>query len=138
MLNGLEMLLLEEEMNGWKCDKCSNKNATKMVRFWKLPKVWMVVLQRFDNTSKIRNSIDIIEKLRINNNIEISSATPVEYQLYAIANHYGNLNGGHYTATCKNKNEWYEYDDMQITKIANIQNILLQNRNAYALFYERL
>ena len=27
---------------------------------------------------------------------------PVYYDLYAISNHYGSLNGGHYTATCKN------------------------------------
>jgi len=24
------------------------------------------------------------------------------YDLYAVSNHYGSLNGGHYTAMCKN------------------------------------
>ena len=27
---------------------------------------------------------------------------PVLYDLYAVSNHYGSLNGGHYTATCLN------------------------------------
>ena len=37
----------------------------------------------------------------------------VLYDLYAISNHYGSLNGGHYTAFCKNPiaGKWYEFDD---------------------------
>jgi ubiquitin C-terminal hydrolase len=27
---------------------------------------------------------------------------PVYYDLYAVSNHFGGLNGGHYTATCLN------------------------------------
>lgn len=35
------------------------------------------------------------------------------YDLYAVSNHYGSLNGGHYTAMCKNPvaNSWFEFDD---------------------------
>jgi ubiquitin carboxyl-terminal hydrolase 4/11/15 len=34
------------------------------------------------------------------------------YDLFAISNHYGSLNGGHYTAYAKNiDNKWYEFDD---------------------------
>ena len=34
------------------------------------------------------------------------------YDLYAIVNHFGNLNGGHYTAYAKNPDgNWYDYND---------------------------
>ena len=42
---------------------------------------------------------------------------PVLYDLYAVSNHYGSLNGGHYTATCKNsiKGQWFYFDDSRVT-----------------------
>ena len=30
------------------------------------------------------------------------SQAQVNYDLYAVSNHFGSLNGGHYTASCKN------------------------------------
>ena len=35
------------------------------------------------------------------------------YDLYAVSNHYGTMNGGHYTAMCQNpvNKLWYEFDD---------------------------
>ena len=43
------------------------------------------------------------------------------YDLYAVSNHYGTMNGGHYTAMCQNPltKSWYEFDDSQVSKIAN-------------------
>lgn len=42
-----------------------------------------------------------------------NAPNPVIYDLYAISNHYGSLNGGHYTATCMNviDGKWYEFND---------------------------
>ena len=31
-----------------------------------------------------------------------NESEPVFYDLYGVSNHYGSLNGGHYTAYCKN------------------------------------
>ena len=41
------------------------------------------------------------------------------YDLYAVSNHYGTMNGGHYTAMCQNavNKMWYEFDDSQVTKL---------------------
>lgn len=34
------------------------------------------------------------------------------YDLYAVSNHFGSLNGGHYTASAKNPDgRWYYYND---------------------------
>jgi ubiquitin C-terminal hydrolase len=42
------------------------------------------------------------------------------YDLYAVSNHYGSLNGGHYTAMCKNPvaGSWFEFDDTSVKKIS--------------------
>ena len=44
---------------------------------------------------------------------------PVYYDLYAVSNHYGSLNGGHYTAYCLNsiQNRWYDFDDSRVSAV---------------------
>ena len=56
------------------------------------------------------------------------------YKLYGICNHIGNINSGHYTATIKNNNRWYNYDDDNITLLNN--NIITDK--AYCLFYQKI
>ena len=42
------------------------------------------------------------------------------YDLYAVSNHYGSMNGGHYTAFCTNPiyNRWFEFDDESVIQIS--------------------
>ena len=58
------------------------------------------------------------------------------YDLYAVSNHYGSLNGGHYTAFCQNPvhKKWFEFDDTDVTKVEP-QNTV--TKAAYVLFYRR-
>ena len=39
------------------------------------------------------------------------------YDLFGVVNHFGSLNGGHYTATCKNSidNNWYYFNDSSVS-----------------------
>jgi ubiquitin C-terminal hydrolase len=62
---------------------------------------------------------------------------PVLYDLYAISNHFGSLNGGHYTAYCKNSldQEWYNFDDSSVSKVIDEQRVITPA--AYLLFYRR-
>jgi ubiquitin C-terminal hydrolase len=124
---------------GWKCDKCKNESNEKVVRFWNLPKVWVIILNRFYGMSKLHTSVKIPLHLNFAPGFEMGLSSHSTYQLKCIANHYGSLGGGHYNAMCCNKNneEWYLYDDTTIQKINDIQPILNGNRYAYALFYER-
>jgi ubiquitin C-terminal hydrolase len=41
----------------------------------------------------------------------------LNYKLIGKINHYGSVNGGHYTADCYdlNKNKWYNFNDETIT-----------------------
>jgi len=65
------------------------------------------------------------------------------YDLYAVSNHYGSMNGGHYTAFCVNPiyNRWFVYDDESVRFIsknedpAMIQQMVV-SKAAYVLFYK--
>ena len=61
---------------------------------------------------------------------------PVLYDLYAVSNHYGSLNGGHYTATCKNsiKDQWFYFDDSRVTPAGRDK---IVSAAAYLLWYRR-
>ncbi len=39
------------------------------------------------------------------------------YDLYAIANHSGSLNGGHYYADIKDENEWHRFNDSIVNRL---------------------
>lgn len=61
---------------------------------------------------------------------------PLIYDLYAVSNHYGSLNGGHYTAFCRNPidNKWYEFDDSSVSRIDSGSAV---TKAAYVLFYKK-
>ena len=59
-----------------------------------------------------------------------------KYDLFGICNHYGGVNGGHYTAFVKNANEsWYNFNDTNVSKI-KIDD--LQGNGAYCFFYRKV
>ncbi|KAM9296796.1 ubiquitin carboxyl-terminal hydrolase 43 [Gastrophryne carolinensis] len=60
----------------------------------------------------------------------------VLYDLYAVCNHHGSLQGGHYTAFCRNSVDarWYSYDDSNVEQIPQDD---VCTRGAYLLFYQK-
>ena len=46
------------------------------------------------------------------------ASEPVLYDLIGVSNHYGSLNGGHYTASCKNPlpQEWHYFNDSSVSR----------------------
>jgi ubiquitin carboxyl-terminal hydrolase 8 len=141
--HGFQKLLSPEPVDGWKCDHCGHTVGEKVIRFWKLPRIWVLILKRFNQQEKIHLPVDIGLEIRMGKGIEFFSMenpdSSIHYKLKGIANHYGSLHGGHYTAICKNeKEEWCLYDDLQIHTIQNIEEVLHQNTTCYALFYERM
>lgn len=61
---------------------------------------------------------------------------PIYYDLYAVSNHYGSLNGGHYTAYAKNAhlNKWFEFNDSHVGP-ASADDVV--TAGAYLLFYRQ-
>ncbi|XP_057605773.1 ubiquitin carboxyl-terminal hydrolase 31 isoform X2 [Hippopotamus amphibius kiboko] len=58
------------------------------------------------------------------------------YDLYAVCNHHGTMQGGHYTAHCKNSVDglWYCFDDSDVQQLSEDE---VCTQTAYILFYQR-
>ena len=57
-----------------------------------------------------------------------------KYDLFAVVNHFGSMQGGHYTAVVKAKGNWFEYNDSSVTKVSESK---VRSASAYILFYKR-
>lgn len=117
-----------DEDNSWYCSNCkTHRQANKMIQLWRLPKVLIIGLKRFETTNpmrqygmegmamatathreKITTFVDFpINGLNISNYCNQarrkgSSGTYHDheyiYDLYGVINHYGRMGFGHYTA----------------------------------------
>ncbi|CAI2187781.1 14340_t:CDS:2, partial [Funneliformis geosporum] len=70
------------------------------------------------------------------NHHSLQQSGPFVYDLFAVSNHYGGLNGGHYTACVRNgyRHEWHNFDDSRVSKYDESSVV---SRAAYNLFYVR-
>jgi ubiquitin C-terminal hydrolase len=135
VFTGQEVL---DDDNRVRCDNCNElSNARKNISIWKTSNILLISLKRFDMYgNKIDKHIDFpVVNLNLQKYINGYSKYQSRYDLYAVCNHYGALNYGHYTAYCmKNPDNWYVFDDDKINKIATKDVI---TNNAYILFYIR-
>ena len=68
----------------------------------------------FSSAAKIDTYITFpIDELDITKYIVDQDGKKTKYDLFAVSNHIGGLNGGHYTAFCKNHytDKWYKFND---------------------------
>ncbi|XP_001359977.2 ubiquitin carboxyl-terminal hydrolase 8 isoform X1 [Drosophila pseudoobscura] len=142
----MDMYFSGERIQGWNCPNCKTKRAAiKKLDISKLPPVLVVHLKRFyadtSNTgsyAKKQNFLSFpLQNLEMSPYIaraESRAAKPKTYQLYAVSNHYGTMEGGHYTAFCKSPNygRWYKFDD-QVVSTLDTSNVI--SSAAYILFY---
>jgi len=127
-----------EGENGWLNEKTNEKeDVDKKIVFWSLPKILVLDLKRFTPTGKkIQSPINIEDELDLSQFVEGYEKDSYKYELYGICNHSGGTLGGHYTATVKNKNnEWYLFNDTNISKINNFSGD--NNTSGYCLFYRK-
>lgn len=143
-LNDLFEILGEEELldenNLWFCENCKKKQkAMKKLEIYKTPKILIIQIKRFNRIKKLETKVDFpIKNLDINKYIISEDKNKnIKYDLFAVANHYGSLNFGHYTAICKNSlnDKWYEFNDSMVSEIKDISRII--SENAYVLFYKQ-
>jgi len=133
--------------NAWYCPCCErHQRATKKFDLWSLPEVLVIHLKRFSYTESLRDKLDTLVEFPakglnlapyiINPNQTNREKTDAIYDLIGVANHYGGLGGGHYTAYAKNKddNRWYYFDDSSVSE-AREESVC--SKAAYVLFYLR-
>lgn len=130
----------------WECPRCKVKReADKKIVICKLPQILVIHLKRFSLDGrwrqKLQTTVDFpLTDLSVDcTNVLPQSAytTPSKssYNLYGVVNHYGHLDGGHYTAFCKLDNQrWYTFDDSNVTEMKELD---VCGQAAYILFYTR-
>lgn len=97
-----------ENISGWNCPRCKvPRDAIKKLDISKLPPVLTIHLKRFyaDSYSFRKKSIFVefpytdMDMLQYMAPKERLTATKHVYYLYAVSNHYGTMESGHYTGT---------------------------------------
>ncbi|KAM6943255.1 ubiquitin carboxyl-terminal hydrolase 8 [Xenentodon cancila] len=125
------------------CRHCkAHRDSTKKLEIWKVPPILLVHLKRFSYEGrwkqKLQTSVDFpLDSLDLAQYVIGPKQSLKRYNLYGVSNHYGGLDGGHYTAYCKNvlKQRWYKFDDHEVTEISTSS---VKSSAAYILFYSTL
>lgn len=120
------------------CSKCNKKrNCVRKADIWKLPPVLILHLNRFEHDvlmKKKQNFVDFpMESLDLTKYTCFNNRY-TKFDLYAVCNHYGTMDGGHYTAFCRspiNNKTWYKFDDHEVYEHCSVK-----TSAAYLLFYE--
>jgi len=132
----IDAFLSTEHIDGWHNDTTgANEPAEKRSSLWTLPPVIIFVLKRFCPMTRRKNDKLIVfplEHLDMRRYVPKSPA----YRCYAVANHMGSANMGHYSAFVRDPaiNGWVSYDDAAVRPLAGPANVITQF--AYCLFYE--
>ncbi len=128
--------------NQYYCEICKDKkDASKQILLYDLPPIIIIQLKRYKNngfrTSRKNSKVTFpikdmcfskyMSKYKIDNSL---------YNLCAVTQQIGSLNGGHYVAQGLNhlNNKWYLYDDATVTSISE-EDII--TNNSYILYYEK-
>uniref|UniRef100_A0A8C3EDT1 Ubiquitin carboxyl-terminal hydrolase 8 n=1 Tax=Corvus moneduloides TaxID=1196302 RepID=A0A8C3EDT1_CORMO len=137
----LRLFSKEEKLtdnNRFYCSHCkTRRDSSKKIEIWKLPPVLLVHLKRFSYDGrwkqKLQTSVDFpLETLDLSQYVIGPKTSLKRYNLFS--NHYGGLDGGHYTAYCKNasKQRWFKFDDHEVSEISASS---VKSSAAYILFY---
>ncbi|KXS13937.1 cysteine proteinase [Gonapodya prolifera JEL478] len=134
----------------WKCPREQTpRTSTKRLCLTRLPNILVVQLKRFHHDGAFKNKLDQDVDFPIGGwdlsrylgdvpgvARDESWAEQYTYDLYAVSNHFGGLNGGHYIAIVRNgyRGEWYKFDDSRVTTISERD---VKTKAAYILFYIR-
>ncbi|KAJ2788203.1 ubiquitin-specific protease doa4 [Coemansia interrupta] len=127
--------------NKWHCPRCKTKRrATKRLLVSHLPLVLIVHLKRFSTIGHFREKLEtnvIFPTQQLEMDPYVISdlrGQHTGYKLYAVANHYGSLSAGHYTASVFNglRGQWNYFDDTRVTPIAEEK---VATPAAYLLFF---
>lgn len=139
----LRLFSKEEKLtdnNRFYCSHCKmRRDSLKKIEIWKLPPVLLVHLKRFSYDGrwkqKLQTSVDFpLESLDLSQYVIGLKSNLKRYNLFSVSNHYGGLDGGHYTAYCRNaiKQRWYKFDDHEVSEISASS---VKSSAAYILFY---
>ncbi|NXH71369.1 UBP31 hydrolase, partial [Hydrobates tethys] len=157
--------------DAWRCPHCKQlQQGSITLSLWTLPDVLIIHLKRFrqegDRRMKLQNMVKFpLSGLDMTPHVvkrsQSSWSLPSHwspwrrpyglgrdpedyiYDLYAVCNHHGTMQGGHYTGEypailsyCKNSvdGQWYCFDDSEVQQLSENE---VCKQTAYILFYQR-
>ncbi|NWV22854.1 UBP31 hydrolase, partial [Origma solitaria] len=152
--------------DAWRCPHCKQlQQGSITLSLWTLPDVLIIHLKRFrqegDRRMKLQNMVKFpLSGLDMTPHVvkrsQSSWSLPSHwspwrkpyglgrdpedyiYDLYAVCNHHGTMQGGHYTGKsyCKNSvdGQWYCFDDSEVQQLSESE---VCKQTAYILFYQR-
>ncbi|XP_067860344.1 ubiquitin carboxyl-terminal hydrolase 43a [Heptranchias perlo] len=151
--------------DAWRCSHCKNlQQGMVKLNLWTLPDILIIHLKRFRQVGERRTKLStlvkfpligldmtphVVKRTQSAKNFlthwspwrrpRAASGSNHEnfvYDLYAVCNHHGSMQGGHYTAYCRNSvdGQWYGYDDSNAELIPEEE---ICTRGAYILFYQK-
>ena len=129
-----------EGENAWFNEKTKKKeNIKKRITFWNFPSILIITLKRFhsDGKHKLQNLVNFpLDNLNLAKYVSGYKPNSYIYDLYAVCNHSGGTNGGHYTAFIKNiTSEWIHFNDTRVER--HIPEHKIISPKAYCLFYRK-
>ena len=133
----------EEVLDGDNMIECKNccckRVGIKRLQVSDFPNVLVLHLKRFGNTrkkvqTKVQFPITGFDASSLAYEREDYAPSPI-YDLFAVCNHTGRANYGHYTACCidPHSNSWYSFNDERVHSILPTSD--LDEAGAYILFY---
>ncbi|OQR90426.1 ubiquitin-specific protease [Thraustotheca clavata] len=134
-----------KEDDAYYCSKCkTHRPVIKKINLQRCPQVLVLHLKRFSYSTFSRDKISTairfpaqglnLQEFCTKDNICYDKCW--DYDLIGVINHMGTLNGGHYTAECRNteNEQWYDFNDQTVS---SIKTPCLSSSSAYILFYQR-
>ena len=121
------------DYDGYSCKECGAMvSMVKELKPYRLPKVLVIQIKRFELGRKLDNVVEFPSTL----DMSPYSKSEGTYRLYAISNHIGSLNSGHYISQVLDPatNQWYRCNDASCTFKKGPE---LSSKTAYILFYKR-
>ncbi|KAF8360632.1 hypothetical protein PRIPAC_87555, partial [Pristionchus pacificus] len=136
------------------CSRCRSEGLQKQLSFLKTPVICVLHLKRFEHDTHLRKKmttrVTFAEKLDMspyttscrkqpklfdgkNGSAAHINRRSFEYTLFAVVQHEGSLDSGHYTAFVRSNNTWYLCDDERIRTVP-VEKVLAAE--AYILFYQ--
>ncbi|XP_062239657.1 uncharacterized protein LOC133949713 [Platichthys flesus] len=123
------------------CGNCETKSDATMTCVMKHhPDVLTLLLKRFDFDYRYMSYVKNNRVVVVPSSLQIPENQM--YELYACVDHFGDLRGGHYTATIKSQEneKWYYFNDTSVTLLYYQpfqKDIIERSQSAYLLFYRK-
>jgi len=142
----LQQYIRGDLITDWTCPHCHqcSHDCFKKLDIWRLPPVIVLHLKRLSFTAAgavHKEHAHVAFPLR---DLDLSqlaigpappqAASSAVYDLYAVVEHHGSSQSGHYTACCYNRQaaRWYHMDDVRVKEVPEVE---VREAQAYMLCY---